>query len=325
VTKQTKKHIILSAVLALVVALGLLAARVDYQFLADKIASANFQPSQEVADLADKIHLTEKGRVILLASQPAVADRDLFNANCVKNTDENVNVLGCYHDRKIFVFAINHEQLSGIKEVTLAHELLHAIWSRLSDSEKTRLGAELRAVYAENAQLADKMQHYAASELENELHSVIGTEIKNLPETLEQHYAKYFQNRPAIAAIYAGYSAVFEELKAESDQLSAQMTALEQAIADLKTEYDERWDTLNAEIANFNQRANSGAFTSEAAFQKERAVLEKATADLSSLYTSINQKINDYNTLVEKYNTISVHLSELANSISSTAPPAPEL
>ncbi|MDR2336818.1 MAG: hypothetical protein LBE03_01805 [Candidatus Nomurabacteria bacterium] len=318
---RRKRKVAVVVTITMFLVASFVATQIDYQDLSDRIASSRFEPSAEIVTLGNQLDLTEKGQRVLYASSPVIAGRETFNDNCTNGGDEHVNVLGCYHDKKIFVFAIDNEQVAGIKEVTLAHELLHAVWSRLGQSERAKLGELLNHVYSMNEKLADKIQYYDVSERDNELHSIIGTEVRDLPDELERHYAKYFKNRASIVATYDGYSEVFDALKRESEELSEQMRVLEQAVFDLKTEYEERWDTLSAEITDFNQRANTGAFVSESAFRSERAVLEQKTNELNNLYTTINQKIDEYNGLVEKYNAVSVHLTELANSISSTAPP----
>lgn len=307
--------------MALFAAACFVATQIDYQDISDRITSSQFEPSAEVADLSGNLELTDKGKRILYASSPVVAEGKEFNTNCAGGGDEHVNVLGCYYAKKIFVFAVKNDQVAGIKEVTLAHELLHAVWARLGEREHTKLGALLRQVYEKNAYLNDKMQYYAPSEFENELHSIVGTEVRDLPEELELHYAKYFKNRAAIVTTFEGYNEVFNQLMAQSEELSAKMAVLEKDITALKTDYEGRRDTLNAEITDFNRRADNHAFASNSDFYSERAILERDINDLNGLYEEINQKISEYNNLVEQYNAISVHLTELANSISSATPP----
>ena len=40
------------------------------------------------------------------------------------------------HYRSIYLYHVENEELSGITEVTAAHEMLHAAWIRLDEREK---------------------------------------------------------------------------------------------------------------------------------------------------------------------------------------------
>src|SRR5690606_32509048 len=102
---------------------------------------------------------------------------------------------------------VANAQLDGIKEVTAAHELLHAAWDRLSKSEQTRLGALLEEAYTKigTDELEERMAYYERTqpgERANELHSIIGTEMADVGEELETYYKKYFIDRQQIVAFH---------------------------------------------------------------------------------------------------------------------------
>jgi hypothetical protein len=63
--------------------------------------------------------------------------------SCLSN-DADTSILGCYYDRKIYIFDVDSDELNGVHQSTLAHELLHAIWERHPDDE---IAKELGAVY----------------------------------------------------------------------------------------------------------------------------------------------------------------------------------
>ena len=70
----------------------------------------------------------------------------------------------------------------------------------------------------------------------DELHSRIGTEIANLPESLEKYYAKYFTDQDAVVALYNNYHEPFEKLKQETEALYKE---LETAKADIDSRTQE--------------------------------------------------------------------------------------
>lgn len=307
-----------------VAAVALVISFVDFRFIGDYLSGLGFKPSAEVTELENKLDLTDRGRVILRATYPNVEERESFNDNC-KNVDLTVNVLGCYYDGKIFVFDVNNAELAGIKEVTLAHEVLHAIYERLSFREQDEVNKSLQQVYDGNENLQKRMENYSEDVRLNELHSVVGTEVLEIPQKLEEYYARYFQRRDKILGMFEDYDSKFTELKMHSDELATELEKMAAEINQQKTDYLDAADELNTWITDFNNRAEDGYFASEADFYAEREILTAEINRVSALYDEVNQVIDNYNTLVNEYNEISVHYDELANSIDSNFAPAPNI
>jgi hypothetical protein len=323
-----------SVLKTLVVAIFLAAAVWGYlnrQFIEDNVASFNFKPSQQIESLTNRLDLTATGRLVLFASLPEVKSRDDFQSNCVVREDD-INILGCYSFGKIFVYDITDPELDGIKEVTLAHEMLHAVYERLSSQEKSRLAPYLEQVYNQikDEDLESRMSYYERNEPDeryNELHSIIGTEVASskVPAELEQHYGKYFANRSKVVELHDSYQGKFSELKQKADELKAKLEELADEINKQRVEYDENWANLSAEIAEFNRRAEAGYFVSQAAFDAERSLLVGKVATLDKLWGQINDQISNYNLIVEEYNEISLRAEKLNSSLDSAPVPAPAL
>ena len=172
---------------------------------------------------------------------------------------------------------IDNQSLAPEMDVVTSHELLHAVWANMSSSEKKTLGSELEKEYnrVANDDLRQRMLGYAQSEpgeQDNELHSILGTELADLSPTLEQHYAKYFANRSAIVAAHAQYESVFSsrrtELESELTQIRAEKGQL--AVLNRQLEYfkaggqvdsynslvpqqNRMVDQINTEIASYRQ------------------------------------------------------------------------
>src|SRR5690606_38163618 len=113
------------------------------------------------------------------ATHPEIASADEFNQDCPRQ-EANSPILGCYSTGHIYIYDITNDALDGIEEVTAAHELLHAIWDRMSANDQQRIGGLLRSTYAtiSNKELKERMDYYQRNEpgqFENELHSIIGT------------------------------------------------------------------------------------------------------------------------------------------------------
>jgi hypothetical protein len=300
------------------------------QLVVDQLSVWQYQPTSSVASLATRADMSDKGRFIFYASQPAVEDSEQFNQNCGRK-EQSTAILGCYDGRRIYVYNIVNAQLDGIKEVTAAHEMLHAAYQRMDAAEKTRVDALIEAEYAklkDNKELADRLAFYARTEpgeRDNELHSVIGTEVATISPELEAHYKNYFSDRQATVALHAKYDSVFAGLQAQSAALSAQLTVLGDAIEKGSASYNTAVAQLNQDVANFNSRAASGGFSSRSEFESARSALVARANALNAQRDQINGDVVRYNALRAELSQLAVQTDALNRSIDSSLSPAPSV
>jgi len=301
------------------------------QFVVDQLAVWSFTPSSEVSAIEDRIDFTNKGSFYFLATQPSIDQAETFNQDCPRQ-ETGSPIVGCYASGRIYIYDITNEKLNGIKEVTVAHETLHAIWERASAEEQKRLGGLLRAEYAklDDGELKTRMDYYARTEpgqFENELHSIIGTEVADISPELETYYSHFFEDRQIILNFHAQYSAVFEDLSTRADTLYGELTALSDSIARRTTQYNSDVTLLSADIAAFNERANNGGFASMNQFNNERAALVARSNQLGSERTAINSDIATYTAKYDQYQEIAGEIEILNKSIDSITnlEPAPSL
>ena len=290
--------------------------------LSDVLSNITYTPPAEVSALADKLSLTGKARTIFYATRPALEGRDDFNHHCDSH-NADISVLGCYTGGQIYLYNVNSTELPDVVESTAAHELLHAAWERLNVFEKAAVSAELERLYEANQDsLSEDLDLYAPEDRLDELHSRIGTEIADLPASLEHHYAKYFTDQDAIVALYTHYHEPFEQLKAE---LSTLATELESARAEIDARtkaYYEDVAALNSRIDEFNQCASTvGCFATQADFNTRRRALVSEQSALEDAYHSINTAITEYNNKVTRYNDNILRSETLENLINSNAAP----
>lgn len=319
---------------SLVVSLALLSLAmvvvVYRQRILDQIVVWQFQPSSEISGLVDRAGMNSNGKFYYLASQPKLDGTSNFNTEC--DRVENVtSILGCYTNSRIYIYDVTDKQLDGIREVTAAHETLHAIYSRMSDEEKTKVDKLIEAEYGKisgDKDVSDTMAFYARTEpgqRDNELHSIIGTEVQAISPELESHYSKYFSNRQKVVDLNAKYSSVFKQLKSRANVLSAKLDALSATITTETAKYNADVTALNSDIATFNARANSGDFTSQSEFYAQRAVLTQRLANLQTTRAAIDNDISQYKAMLEEYNSIASQSKKLYSIIDSTLAPAPSL
>ena len=328
---QRKRRRGLGSLIFSVVLIGLsIVIWLNRQYIVDSISFWQYSPSTTVANITERIKLSDTGKFAFYASQPTVDGSRAFNATCDRK-EENTAILGCYAASRIYIFDVQDTRLDGIEEVTAAHELLHAIYQRLPEGEKANVNRLVEAEYEKlrtNPDFAERMAFYDRTEpgeRDNELHSIIGTEIGPISSELEAHYAKYFTDRSRIVGFYAAYNKVFTALSDRAKELSAQLDTLSAQIKDASAKYNNDIKQLNADIAQFNQRANSGDFTSQAQFNTQRQALVARVNALAQGRDSVNAKITEYNRLKDEYNNTVTQSNQLYKSIDSSLAPAPKV
>jgi len=292
------------------------------QAIADQITVWTNPPSAEVEAIAESVALTEDARRIFFATQPRIEGADSFNEHCEV---EGQTVLGCYVDDRIFVYQVTDERLHGTVEVTAAHELLHAAYERLGRDDRARIDA-LVAQAVETIPADDPvraiMATYAASQQADEWHSRLGTEFSELSPELEEYYARYFTDRSAVLALERESTAALDEVEAEIDALVAEIDALGDDLDARGERYEQDLAQLNADIAEFNDRAETiGGFASQEEFDAERASLLARSDALDAQRLSLNADTARYNDLVDQLEALDASYADLYSSLDSTQAP----
>lgn len=331
---DTKQHSSAGYIASIVVVLIFIAATlflvVNRQSVIDHIAVWQYKPSAEIATFVNRADLSEAGKFLFYASQPSLEGTQVFNAKCSR-IERTTAVLGCYDGRIIYVYDVPNPTLDGIREVTAAHEMLHAAYLRLSDGDLKRVNTLVEAEYEKlrnNADFAERMAFYARTEpgeRDNELHSIIGTEVASVSPELESYYKTYFDDRSKVVALHTHYASIFASLQARSDELSSQMTILADAVELESKGYNSDVNQLNKDIATFNARAKSGTFSSQAQFNSERSDLITRSSALEIRRAAINDKRTQYDKLREELLGIASESEALNRSIDSSLAPAPSL
>ena len=304
----------------------------NQQYVKDQITVWSYKPGDSIQRIEDRIDFTSKGKFYFYATQPEVDGSEKFNSDCPRQEVGNP-ILGCYTAGRMYVYDVTDTQLDGIEEVTAAHEMLHAAWERMGTKDQTRIGSLLKTQYqtlTSNTDLTERMSYYQRTEpgeFENELHSILGTEIDSLSPELESYYSTYFTDRHKVTALHSKYNTVFTTLKAQSDSLYTELTSLGESIDSRTTQYNADIKMLTTDIQTFNARANNGNFSSVSQFNSERAVLLSRTNTLDAVRQAISSDIDTYNTKYEAYQKLSTQIESLNKSIDSIKDlqPAPSI
>lgn len=302
-----------------IIVIAVIAIILNREWIYDFWRGIGYEPVAEVEQMRDDLRLTDRGVFLFNASRPELMSRDSFNETCRSDEDAESAVLGCYTDKTVYVYDIVDDELKGIRELTLAHELLHAVWERMDDGKRSELKELLLQVLANNQELlGEELDNYDNEQKQEELYVRAGTEIKNLPDKLEKHYAEIFQNQDGVVDFYNSYIRVFRRLEAEMDSLKAEMENIEAEIQGKTDAYKQRLESLDSEITRFNSCANTaGCFTSEWQFRTRRNELVAESQRLDDLYDEIDGLIDKYNEDVEKYNNDVLHNNRLMKIVNS--------
>lgn len=285
----------------------------------DLVAYWQYDPTPAIAGYATRGAMSDHGRFLFYASTPQVLPDGEFDRVCAQ-AEVGIGVLGCYTlaDGRIYLFDITNVELDEFEVVVAAHEMLHAAWSRLSAEEQAALVAPLEEAFAAvpaESELVERIAAYEAADPDSripELYAIVGTELETIPEVVEQHYARYFDDRAQVVALWKQVEAIFLELQAELERLSAEIDRLGAEIDAEQAAAEQVAAVLEADIAAFNARAaRPGGYTSQSAFQRDRQALLDRQAALTRSIEATNAKIDTYNALVEEFTALNEEAAAL--------------
>lgn len=254
----------------------------------------SYTAPSEIAALADETTMKDSTRRLFYVYHPAIEPRETFNQHC--RDGEFTIVLGCYSQgRGIYIFRVDDPRLEGIEEVTAAHELLHAAYDRLSSGERKKVDAWTAQAYAniQSQRIKDTVEEYRshdASVVPNELHSILGTEVADLPPELEEYYGRYFEDRRQIVRFSEAYESAFEDIKSQAKVYEGRLTSLKDQIESMNKE-------LAAEHKRLEEEANS--------LQGDRNVVDPS---------SFNSRVNAYNADVNAYNRQVARVADMVDT-----------
>ncbi|MBQ6355367.1 hypothetical protein IJJ18_03075 [Candidatus Saccharibacteria bacterium] len=311
--------IILVVVVGLLIFGGIYADKLEH-FMSDLISNMRYSGSPEITEIADKLQLTSRGRFVFGSTNPAIEDYNEFNAHC-NSHDRDTSMLGCYGNNKMYIYNVTAEELAGIKESTAAHELMHAVWDRMPESEKAELSGIILDEYNNgeaHERLQKELKNYDEDEIVDELHSRFATEVKKLPEKLEEHYAEYFADQDAVVTFYENYRAPFEKLESKFQELSDEMEEIKNEYDEKEAEYATRAEKFSRAADEFNScAAELDCFPSKAAFDARHNELLAEQNALDEIYDELSAIVDRYNSKVDEYNSNVLSGEKLDNMMNS--------
>jgi hypothetical protein len=287
----------------------------NIQYFHDTYVAWSEPVADDVAAIADVTGMSEEGELIYRASTPAIEADDDFTQHCAI---EGGAVLGCYYEGNLYVYAVTDTRLAGTVEVTAAHEMLHAAYERLSPDERERIDAlveERVATIPDDDPVFEDMALYAPSQHADEWHSRLATEFADLPAELEEHYARYFDDRGKVVELNAQATALFDQLRAQIEALVTEIDALDPVLDARIAAFEAAIADYNADVDSFNARAVNGSFTSQQQFDNEYNALVSRGNALDAEGAALDAEITRYNGLVDQLTALDADYADLYSAL----------
>lgn len=293
----------------------------NLESLVDWARLHNYEPPEAIAQLAQTTTMTPEATRLFYVYHPELNDKSTFNERCT--TREQTIVLGCYvSNRGIYLYDVQDPRLQGVKQVTAAHEMLHVAYERLSASEKEKVDALLQEAYTQvtDERIRANIESYQAegADVNNELHSILGTEVANLPPELEAYYQQYFTNRGQVVAYATSYAQEFSSRKKQVEQYDAQMAGLKIQIETNEDSLDRQASNLAAQRQQLDANLNAGNY---GAYNAGVASYNAAVRQYNQLAQTTKAQIEQYNAIVAERNKIALEEQNLAEALDSRTDP----
>lgn len=288
----------------------------NFELSRDFVKSLSYRPAEGMNEIEKNLELTYRGSLVFKASEPELKTGQEYNDFC-ESHDIGISILGCYKNEKILVYKIEDKALDGIIEATTAHEMLHAVWRRLPDSEKESLSKILKNEYKKNKEALSIVEEYSEETAIDELFARIGTEIHQTSDELEKVYGDYFKDRQKIVNYFDNYANIFKDLSKKIKQLSTEIETLKQSIENKSADYMSRSDELKPKVNEFNECAKNMDCYDYYTFNTKRNELTNEKNSLDNLYDEIINETNSYNEKIEEYNSNAlktIYYSSITNS-----------
>lgn len=292
----------------------------------DWLSLRGYTAPATVAALSQEDTMTSQATKDFYVNHPDIESKQVFATNCKSHAEQTI-VLGCYHGDQngIYILKVSDSRLNGVMQVTAAHEMLHAAYDRLSDQDRQKVDGWLQDYY-KNGLTDDRVratiESYKKSEpndVVNEMHSVFGTEVANLPAPLETYYQKYFTDRSKVVAYAADYSAEFTNRQQKVAAYDAQLQDLKATIDANNADLQKQQAILASERSQLESDRNS---SDPRSYNARVDSYNNQVADYNAKIGATKQLIAQYNAIVQQRNAIALEEQSLAQALSGDSVPA---
>ena len=324
--------VIIAAVIGVIVYGGGGYVLLNKQSVVDQVHYSQFIPTSSSKEQVTRSGMSPKGQFLFYASDPVVLEKTDFNQTCSTATSDS-SVLGCYITATghIYLYHQTDKRLDGEEEVMAAHEMLRAVWQRMSAAQRDALVPELTHVLATNEDTRldlksryDNVVRNDPNDRYGELYAMLGTEVPNVGTALEASYAPYFVKRSTVTKLNEFAIAYVVALTTQITSFDDELTATDAHIKVRKKAITAAIKVYNSDVSKFNARAEAfGGFASEGQFNVARNGLESRRNSLNAQIKKINKTIDAYNAQLKQLNGLLKTAVDLGRSLNTTLTPLP--
>ena len=276
----------------------------------------SYQPPAEIARLANTTTMTDTARRLFYVNRPTIETKKSA-LNLCKSSEHTV-ILGCYvPSQGIFLQAVTDPRLQGVMEVTAAHEMLHVAYQRMSIFEQTQINKQLQTQLSklQNSRILKLVESYNRQDsrsVDNELHSILGTEVQDLGPELEEHYRNYFTDRSKIVAWSEQYEGVFTTLKEKAKTLTRELETQKVELERLAAQVKQEGESIDSERSNLE---SSIAANPQSDYQFRISSFEDRVRSYNQLVIQLRTQSDAYNRSISESNSLTVEHNSLVDSL----------
>ena len=280
-------------------------------------------PSVEIERLAISSTMTREAQQIFYRQTPTIEPKQTFFNICKtsKKTNDTLIMFGCYFNNgksgKIAIQSVTDDRFQGVMEVTAAHEMLHVVYQRMTLLEQNQINKQLQAVLEklENPRILKLVQTYREQDprsVDNELHSILATEVRNLGSELEEHYRQYFTDRSAIVALSERYEGVFTALRDKAKNLNQQLATRKSSLEQLVSQVKQEAEGVDAERSSLQ---NSISSSPQSDYNFRVSNFNDRVNSYNRLVSRLKEETDTYNQKVTEHNSLALEEKSLVESL----------
>jgi hypothetical protein len=282
----------------------------EKQNITDWYKLYNYKAPSAIASLSSQDTFTPYATKLYYINHPVLISGNQFRTQCPNSDASSSSILGCYHPTMngIYLYIVSDPTLNGVEQVTAAHEMLHAAWSRLDSNKKTILTKELNDFYTNDLQdskIKNEIAIYQKTEpfaVADEMHSTFGTECPNLPTDLENYYKALFINRETVVGFSIGYKQIFTNYQNQIKEDNLQLQSI-------KSNINNDLNSISSKFTDINNLKS----------RMDVLLRERNFSQYNQDVSIYNQQIDEYNNLIQTTKDLIAQYNDLVSQVNSTS------
>lgn len=276
-------------------------------------------PDEKIMGLMDNLTFSEQGKRIFFLTDPkfVYSKKEITRICSNSHANQGANLLGCYDPKtnSIFLLEAKNKSAHVIVATTAAHELLHAVYSKMNIREKIYVNDLLnQTLNGENGrELSERLKVYGDLPLKekmDEIYAIVGTEFLNIPDELAVHYSQYF-DRESLVGLY-------NQFKQKTAQHAENVADVDGSLVDVKSDIESKKRNLNSAISEADSiKDTMNEYKSENNSEMHNLLVPDYNAkigEINELQSELKQLINSYNERVNYRNKEAAKANRLGSA-----------